>query len=55
MADTVITSVNLVDAVLEDVIERLVEENGMEIAVLDWQILENIRDACQNSGEDSPE
>jgi hypothetical protein len=34
-----------VEAVLEDVIDRLIEEHGMEITVLDWGILEDIKDA----------
>ena len=47
MADSV------VEAVLEDVISRLVEENGIEVAVLDWGILEDIKETLEKS-EDKP-
>jgi len=52
--DTVITSVDPVDAVLEDVIDRLVEESGHEVAALDWRILEEVRESVKKSAKDSP-
>jgi hypothetical protein len=48
-------AIPMVDTVLEDVIARLIEESGIEITVLNWAILENVRDSCQNPGENPPE
>jgi hypothetical protein len=42
-----------VDAVLEDVTTRLVEEHGHEVAALDWRILEEVRESAKKPKEDS--
>jgi len=55
MADTTITSLDPIDGVLEDVMDRLIEENGHEVAALDWQILEEVRDSLKKAKGDSPQ
>ena len=43
------------DAVLEDVIDRIIEENGPEVATLDWRILVEVREAVGKPDDDSPQ
>ena len=45
---------NFREAVLEDVMQRILEEHGKEVLALDWGILDTLVEAEENE-EDQPE